>query len=310
MSVLVRIQSFEPDVRRSSLPESVVERRLQNSLHYEQQEERLRESIYAHLTAYQTAVEELIRGHSMLANETDIDLRAETRWVALWELSGRCISLAHALLVELRNGLTAQVSGTSRLMFEAVSLLEAFTVAPDDLVRQWLDGKHVPQRKAREQLNQLAEEGAGIEDDHQFQALAAAIRADPRYRARAAEQKKQGAPASGGVADLLTFVSSAEYQELSHARGGHNDRPGLRDSVDPELRLFHYGPHPDPEVRAVYVQQAGHDIERVVIVVGYTLSRFFFGPAYQENRIHTLQRALRTVREERPLLGAAKSSKA
>jgi hypothetical protein len=55
------------------------------------------------------------------------------------------------------------------------------------------------------------------------------------------------------------------------------------------------------------VEKAGHDIERVLIIVGYTLARFFYGPAYQENTIHPLQRARSALRHDMPLGKAAKS---
>jgi len=76
---------------------------------------------------------------------------------------------------------------------------------------------------ARSQIKELAEKltldaqaaGAGFEDD-------------PRYKALASGMVQAGGPAEGGPGELVEWLAREEYAEHSHARGGHNDRAGLR----------------------------------------------------------------------------------
>lgn len=37
--------------------------------------------------------------HQQIADRTDVDLAGETRWAAMWQMAGRCIGYARALLV-------------------------------------------------------------------------------------------------------------------------------------------------------------------------------------------------------------------
>jgi len=52
-------------------------------------------------------------------------------------------------------------------------------------------------------------------------------------------------------------------------------------------------------VRAGYVEE-GHDIERILIVVGFTFAEFL-GPRYQQETIWKLQEGFAAVRQELPL---------
>jgi len=49
----------------------------------------------------------------------------ETRWAAIGELCGSCLSLARLLLDEPGLGYTAETAGTIRVLDEAVHLLDA-----------------------------------------------------------------------------------------------------------------------------------------------------------------------------------------
>ena len=53
------------------------------------------------------------------------DFGAKTRWMALWELTGRCLALANLFLAELRLGFTAEIVGTIRVLDEGMRLLHA-----------------------------------------------------------------------------------------------------------------------------------------------------------------------------------------
>jgi hypothetical protein len=76
-----------------------------------------------HILASQTAIDALIDAHRQIVDRTDLDLDAETRPLAVWELAGRCLALATALLDQLRLGYGPETVGTMRVLHEAVNLL-------------------------------------------------------------------------------------------------------------------------------------------------------------------------------------------
>jgi hypothetical protein len=271
-------------------------------------EQLLRPKIDQHLDVYQAAIDELARTHALLIEQSDLVEHSTTRSVAVWELAGRAISLAHALLDQLRRGYGPQTIGTTRLMFEAATLLEAFSEAPEEIVRKWLDGGHVPVSEARKHLVALAvrtaaesaESGSAVEKNPAYLALVAEIEATKDYQEFIEQRRKNGSPIEG-VAAIVEYLNRGEYGQMSHQRGGHNDRAGLSWAGDIRLKQFFYGPHPDPRVLAKYIDDAREDIERVVIVVGYSMARFFLGPSYQEETIRPMQQSFETVRRTLPL---------
>jgi len=259
--------------------------------------------IDGHLLAYQLVVDDLASAHAAIADQTELDLSAHTRHVAIWEMSGRALSLAGALIDQLRRGYASQTIGTSRLMYESTVLLEAFLVAPPAFVMKWLDGGHIPQRDARTEQGKLAVEGSRIAMES-----GSPLEADPRYRALVASLGPTGLAEDADPQTVIQHIAREEYREFSHPRGGHNDRAGLVYARTATLRRFVYGKQPDPLVRAEFVEEAGHDIERVLISVGYAFARFFLGSAYQTERIHSLQAGFDAVRQEIPLDGDARAS--
>jgi hypothetical protein len=287
---------FEASVTASSLVEATARARAVRDRRSHLLEEQIQPRIDGHLAAYQIVVDDLKAVHAAIADQTDLDLGAHTRLTAVWEMSGRAISLADGLIDQLRRGYGPQTVGTARLMHESAVLLEAFTIAPEQLVRRWLEEGHVPQKDARAELEKLAIEGALIAAESGTR-----IESDPRFKAIVASLVAEGLPEDADPAAAVAFIAREEYKEFSHKRGGHNDRPGLTYARDADLRRFVYGSHPDPLARAYFVEEAGHDIERVVIVVGYAFARFLFGPAYQQDRIGRLREGLEAVRRELPL---------
>jgi hypothetical protein len=272
----------------------------------------LQPRIDSHLDVYQAAVDDLARTHALLIDQSDLDLRSYTRSVVVWELVGRAISLAHALIDQLRRGYGPQTVGTTRLMYEAASLLEAISEAPEEIARKWLDGDHIPMREARKHLialamrssQEAAAAGSAVETNPAYQAIVVEIEATPEYRDFIEKRRGPDGTAPEGIAAIVEYISREEYGELSHQRGGHNDRSGLTFARDIALKQFVYGPHPDPHVLAKCVEDAGHDIQRVVIVVGYCFAFFFLGADYQKNVIVSLQDSFERVRDEQPLLAS------
>jgi hypothetical protein len=59
----------------------------------------------------QEVVTSLAGYHAKVVDETDIDLEAATRWVAILESTSRCISLADALIDQLRQGYASETAG-------------------------------------------------------------------------------------------------------------------------------------------------------------------------------------------------------
>ncbi len=259
--------------------------------------------IAGHLHAYQLVIDDLANVHAAIADQTDLDLSDYTRPLAIWEMSGRAISLAHALIDQLRREYAAQTVGTARLMHESTVLLEAFLVAPPALVSKWLDGEHIPQRDARAEQGKLAVEGSHIAKES-----GAPLEGDPRYRALVASLGPTGLHGDADPETVIRHIAREEYREFSHERGGHNDRQGLTFARTATLRRFVYGRQPDPLVRAEFVEEAGHDIERVLISVGYAFARVFLGSTYQTEHIHRLQAGLDAVRRELPLDRSARAS--
>lgn len=300
---------FERPVNQKESDAYVGHVRQKATVLYARAEQTLRPRIDAHLDMYQAGIDAIARTHAEIIDRCDLDLGESTRSVAVWDLGGRAISLANALIDQLRRGYASQSIGTMRLMFEAASLLEAFTEAPENVVRKWLDGGHVSVADARKHLITLAERsieeskqtGNPVPDNPDYQSLVASIEAMPEYEQFMAKRLAQG-KALESIAAIVDFLNSGEYDELSHKLGGHNDRDGLMYARDASLRQYFYGPHPDPRVLASYVNDSGHYLQRVVIVVGYALSKFFLGPDYQRNDVAAIQQSFEAVRGTLPLV--------
>jgi hypothetical protein len=229
---------FEPELTEQALPDEVAALREANSQADARLLDVLQPRIEGHLLACQQAIATLIEHHRHVVEGTDLDLDAETRPVAIWELAGRCLALSNALLDQLRLGYTAETVGTMRLLHEAANLLSVATNEESGwLTRRWLSGRHVEQRRARQAIGEAQE-----------RVVAAA--------------REQGVEIEGDLEELTRQV----YGVLSI--GGHNDRPGFNDSISRPGRLFVYGPHPSPVIRAEYVSYASELIEQVVLEVG------------------------------------------
>jgi hypothetical protein len=262
---------LEPEIEQRPLPREIERLREGYAASLPALEGILQPRLEGHLLALQQSVDTLIELHEAVAEQSDIDLEAETRWVALWEVAGRCLALANLLLAELRLTYTAETVGTIRVLNEAMLLLHAIAADEDgDLVRRWLSGETVMPRDARE-----------IVGDEQTAVVA--------------ELMERGVELEGG--DLVE-LSRGIYGILS--QGAHNARPGIRESVSRPLRQFNYGPHPDPRQRAVYVDYASEVIEGTILSVGSALARFFGGEWYRDT-IRPLQQELEAIRNAFPI---------
>src|SRR4051812_48141211 len=139
---------LEPEMSRRPSSEEVLARRSQADHEFGNLDRELQPRIDAHVAAYSEAVEVLVTTHARIASETDIEIGADTRWSALWELSGRCLSECRLLVHALRGGFSVEASSNERAVFEALYLLSAIAF-DDDVTRSWLRGEYVRPKRAR-----------------------------------------------------------------------------------------------------------------------------------------------------------------
>lgn len=265
------MNAFEPPINRRDLPAETIQLRELAEIQLGANAAEIQERIDEHLRVYGEVMDSLIRTHEEIAARSDIDLDGETRWVVLWEMGGRCLSVARVLLHDLRGGFASEAVGTLRGLHEAIQLLAALAFhLEEDAARRWLAGEWIRPKEAREiqgrkqelALERMAE--AGIE------------------------------PEGGDLVELGRQI----YSHMSES--AHHQRDGFRDSRSVPLRKFAYGPHPDPTVRAAWADYAGELLEEVVIVVGDSFDGMV-GDNYMQEYVRPLQARLIAVRESHPL---------
>ena len=261
-------QDFEPPIHARPVPPDVSTAREGWDVSVARLEAQIGPRIEAGIQACQLALDALADLHRKLADETDIDLSGETRWVALWEMSGRCIALGNALLEQLRAGYTTETAGTARVLVEALNLALAFVEGDEQVVRRWLRGKQVGTKEAAAEANRLyelivremAEQGQPLEQH-------------PEYLRQLPGAADLGIPTEGGAAGIIKYTSGRVYGELSSAV--HNRRAAVRASSETTLRSFAYRAHPNPRLRAHWVEQGSGHIERTLLDVGTCLAKIF-----------------------------------
>lgn len=213
----------------------------------------------------------LIATHRQIADRTDLDLVGDTRWAALWQMSGRCLSTALVLIHDLRGGFTSDSIGTARALFEAIQLLNALAFHDEeDAVRRWLAGEWVRPREAR--AVQVRQQELALERMQQL-----------------------GVEPEGGDLDEL---GRELYSILSGP--AHHERAGFQSSISAELREFVFGAHPSAARRAGHLAYCGHLIEEMVIVVGDAFAEMI-GREYVEGTVRPLQRHMEAVRAQYPI---------
>jgi hypothetical protein len=264
------MSELEPQIRQQPLDAEVAARRSSYEASLLALNATFLPRIEGHLLVLQDAVDGITALHRTVVDESDLDLDADTRWVALWEVAGRCLALANLLLAEIRLGFTAETHGTIRVLDEANQLLHALAVDEDGAtLRRWLDGETVMPRDARPLVE--AEQRA----------------VEPELSARGIE-----------VGVDIVALGKEVYGHLS--KGAHNARPGFSESVSRPLRTFNYGPHPDPRQRATYVDYASELVEGTLIQVGNALARVYGGDWYRYT-VPPIQAGLEAVRQALPI---------
>ena len=268
---------LEPSVGFGALPPAVVTARE----HAREEDERIaaivQTRIAGHIATYGMAIRTVEQLHERIADGTDIDLIGDSRWAAVWQLAGRAIGFAHALLVLANAGIGDDALPVARAMHEAVRLLDGVTNRHDrELVTRWLaddDDRYVRPREAR----------AAVEEGERLvREMMIAAGAEP-------------VPSTRHLSDEL-------YHRMSLV--AHNRRRAVELVIAPTLRRMARGRHPSPVGRAQAVLTHGTIIEEAVSETGLCMS-FFLGPEGAARWLAaTLRPTLATfeaVRHDQPL---------
>lgn len=106
------LPDLEPPIHERQLPDEVAALRQIADAHAAELDAAIQPLIERHIAVYQSAVDALIETHRALADETDMEMAAPTRWAATWEMSGRCLAISNALLHDLRGKFASEAIGT------------------------------------------------------------------------------------------------------------------------------------------------------------------------------------------------------
>ena len=222
----------------------------------------------AHLVTYRELLDTLDGWHTRWVEETTLNPVGTDRIAACWQMAGRCIGLARALVDLAALGYCAELAPLVRSLHEANRLLIAFAEPEgSNALRRWLAGKQVRAGEIREAIEQ----------------------------------------AEIARAQLVTDVELAPTVELSRRMHGrlsqadHHDRAWVQDAVIADERRMATGPHPDAARRAAYVGWAGTLVEETVSDVGVTLGALLQGEGFYMAHVKPLLQALEAVRKEFPL---------
>jgi hypothetical protein len=265
------LPALEPPIHGRQLPNDVAALREIADARAAELDAAIQPLVERHIAVYQTAVDALIETHRALADETDLEMAAHTRWAAIWEMSGRCLAISNVLLHDLRGGFASEAIGTLRALHEASQLLSALSFhEEEELVRRWLAGDYIRPREARE--------------------------VQGRKQALALERMQEAGvePEGGDVVELGREL----YGLLSE--GSHHQRSAMSESLSSPLRRFSYGPHPDARNRASQVEYSGHLLEEVIMIVGDAFADLL-GRNYYVNSVQPLIASLEQVRGDAPI---------
>jgi hypothetical protein len=168
--------------------------------------ERFEQAIAAHVAARRTALDALANAHQALADESNLDLTGDTRPAAVWQMIGRCLGIARAMLDLLALGYMAEVLHLGRALHEAARLLAAIGDPEEDpLLRKWLAGKYVTPSEVR--------------------------KAEQRY-----EERLATAMVAEGKADLPRTETLTRQIHRHLSQAAHHQRPAVQGDVAPLLR--------------------------------------------------------------------------
>ena len=265
---------LEVPIQRRKLSADVAQWRLADAADNSNNDEVAQPRIEAMLTACKLTAQQLEEWHRRVADETDLDLTGYSRASAIWLLSGRCLGLLRALLVQVEAGICTEAIVTGRAIHEATRVLMVFDDPDEDeLLRLWLDD----------------------EGKYSYVQPKAAREANDRYEQKLAEaMERSGLPRIRATKDL------AEELYDRQSRVAHSRRSSVVDAVWLPGRQMAYGFHPSAIRRAGYASWAGTMTVEVTNAVGDAL-RAFFGPGFFANEVVPLRESVDAVRRDAKL---------
>src|SRR4051794_18756853 len=99
---------LEPPIARATVPDDVLRDRELAATEYRRDAGVLNVRVEAHLAWCDLALEALDPLHEWLADNLNFDVVGDTRPAAVWQMTGRCIGLARALVALLRQGFAGE----------------------------------------------------------------------------------------------------------------------------------------------------------------------------------------------------------
>ncbi|MFL5847034.1 MAG: hypothetical protein ACJ762_20320 [Solirubrobacteraceae bacterium] len=265
--------SLTPPLKRIDLPKLVQHQRDDAKRLDARISKALQPRIDEHLRTYALALDEVEHAHQAIADQLDFDLKGETQWAAMWQVAGRCIGFARALLVLAHGDFGDEGLPTARSMHEANRMLQALA-DPDelDLVQRWLedhDKRYVHASDAREAVDRI-------------------------------EARLNTAIEAAGHEPVPTTLSLTRQLYHRMSLVAHIRRQAIEMVVSSTLRRMSRGRHPDPIGRAIAVESHGRVIQETVATVGDSFGRFY-GPSYYEDHLWPLLASFDAVRNSAPL---------
>jgi hypothetical protein len=263
-------EELNPRVTARKLPPQIARNRLEQAARDAADCARLQQPISAHVMARRIALDMLATAHQSLADGYDLDLTGSTRPAAVWQMAGRCLGMARALICLVERGFTAEVLHLGRALHEATRLLSALGDPEEDaLLRKWLAGEYVSPSAVR------------AAEERYEQRLAAAMAAEGRSEL----------PRTGPITKKI-------YTKMSEA--GHHQRPAVEGDVAPLLRTMVRGPDPTWERRAAAASVTLSFVGEAIDSVGDALARFH-GRAWYDEHVRPFWASFEALARKQPL---------
>jgi hypothetical protein len=263
--VTVPDNNFAPIFHERTLPDEIKVMRARATEDARRVDEAVQPQIDLIITTCRSSLDIAIQMHEQLVERTDLDLVTDTRWLAVWEVSGHALALACAVVDQVEDGHTVALSGTLRALVETLALALAMAGGDEDLVRRWLSGKYVSPKQAAVGQRQFF---ARFID--QRNAVGKPLELEPEYRAARAGLEELDIDPDTGAGAVIEKIAGRVYGKLSEA--AHSTRRNTEVSVSKSLRQFAYGRHPDANVRLRHAVHAATHISTAILDVGGALA--------------------------------------
>jgi hypothetical protein len=261
---------LNPSVMARNLPPRIARNRDEQAARDAADRPRLEQPIAAHLTARRLALDALAHAHQALADGSDLDLTGRSRPAAVWQMAGRCIGIARALISLIEQGFTAEVLHLGRALHEASRLVSTLgDPNEDELLCKWLDGDYVSPGVVRV--------------------------AEQRYEERlAAVMIAEGKPELARTGPVTKHI----YTKMSEA--AHHQRAAVEGEVSPLLRTMARGPDPTWERRAVAASVMLSVVGEGIDAAGEAIA-LFHGAAWYDEHVAPYWAAFDVLAREQPL---------